>query len=569
VEDYGLNERIDPLYYRSVYESMVGGERSGILLLAGAVSLVVLVACANVANLLLARSFNRRAEISMRAALGASRSRLVRQLLAESGVLALCGGTLGVLAALGGLPALLSLAPLYFAPARNIDIDLRVLGFALLLSLLTSVLFGLAPATMIRDFDLKESLAGAGAGTSGTRRGRRVLNALVVAEIALALVLLVGTGLFVRTFLELRPTSPGFDPDAKLVFELRPPQQRYPDAASLRHFYDTVLAELRALPGADAGAAISTPPLVGMVWPRPAVPEGTNPASEGLPTIWFETASANYHEFMDIAIRRGRGLEDRPTGLPEMVISERAARSLWPEGDPLGKRVTLPDPFQEGANQDFVVVGVAADTRRLGGSTVPRPTVWVRYQDAIAPGSGISRLTFLVQARGRPEELAGSIRELIARLDPELPVLDLQTMDQILYDSTGSPRFYMVLMSTFGGIAILLAAVGFYGVMAYAVGRRTHELGVRVALGASTARIRWMVVRQGALITTIGIGLGLAGCVALAGVLESFLYGISPTDPLTYGVLVVVVAVVGLLACYVPARRATRVDPSIALRDHP
>jgi putative ABC transport system permease protein len=195
--------------------------------------------------------------------------------------------------------------------------------------------------------------------------------------------------------------------------------------------------------------------------------------------------------------------------------------------------------------------------------------VWVRYQDAIAPGSGISRLTFLVQARGRPEELAGSIRELIARLDPELPVLNLQTMDQILYDSTGSPRFYMVLMSTFGGIAILLAAVGFYGVMAYAVGRRTHELGVRVALGASTARIRWMVVRQGALITTIGIGLGLAGCVALAGVLESFLYGISPTDPLTYGVLVVVVAVVGLLACYVPARRATRVDPSIALRDHP
>jgi putative ABC transport system permease protein len=192
--------------------------------------------------------------------------------------------------------------------------------------------------------------------------------------------------------------------------------------------------------------------------------------------------------------------------------------------------------------------------------------VWVRYQDAIAPGSGISRLTFLVQARGRPEELAGSIRELIARLDPELPVLNLQTMDQILYDSTGSPRFYMVLMSTFGGIAILLAAIGFYGVMSYAVGRRAHELAVRVALGASTARLRWMVVRQGVMITAIGIALGLAGCLALTRVVESFLYGTSPTDPLTYGLLVTIVAAVGLAACYVPARRATRVDPLTALR---
>jgi len=543
-----------PLYYRSLYEITVGGERPGLLLLAGAVALVMMIACANVANLLLARSLGRGAEISMRAALGAGRGRLVRQLLAEGGLLGLCGGTCGVVAATWALPVLLALSP--FAE-DNVRIDLRVLGFALLLSLITSVLFGLAPAALIRDANLKASMRGATGRAAGSRGGRRLLNALVVAEIALALVLLVGAGLFVRTFLALRPTAPGFDPRGKLTFWLRPPESRYTNPASRARFYELVLAELRGIPGVESGATTDLP-LTGMVDSALVVPEGQDPAAAEPLTVWLQGVSANYHELMDIAILRGRGLRGTSSGPPEIVLSEEASRLLWPDGEPLGKRLTLTDG---GTDTGFLVVGVAADIRWLPSDLWQRPLAWI----AIAQKPAFA-MSFVVQTGVPPEELAAPVRTLIARLDPELPVLGLRTMDRIVYDSMQRRRFTMSLMGAFGGIAILLAAIGFYGVMSYAVGRRTHELGVRVALGASMGRIRWMVVRQGAVIIVIGIGFGLAGCLALTRVVESFLYGISPTDPATYVTLVTLVAAVGLAACYVPARRATRVDPLTALR---
>jgi ABC-type antimicrobial peptide transport system permease subunit len=263
---------------------------------------------------------------------------------------------------------------------------------------------------------------------------------------------------------------------------------------------------------------------------------------------------------MDITLVRGRPLSpSRAAAAGEIVISETAARSVFPDTDPLGKRVTIRGYWGEA---DYVVVGIGADTRRIGNSKESYPTAWIDFRSGEDDG-----MTFLVEARGRPQELAGPVRELIAEIDPLLPIQRVQTMADLVYESAELPRFYMVLMSVFGGIAIVLALIGFYGMMAFSIARRTRELGVRVALGASPAALRRMVLRQGAGVVAVGIGIGLAGCLAVTRLLESFLYGLSPTDPLTYGALTAFVAAVGLLACYIPARRATRVDPLTALRE--
>ncbi|HEX9699937.1 MAG TPA: FtsX-like permease family protein, partial [Acidobacteriota bacterium] len=292
--------------------------------------------------------------------------------------------------------------------------------------------------------------------------------------------------------------------------------------------------------------------------------------NENPPTVWLEFASANYHAVMDIAVLRGRALRSPAEGAPEIVLSETAARSLFPDGDPLGKRVSPQLPqgtlgeyvADRRVDEHHVVVGVAADTLRQPGSKRPRPTVWIDFLSGGSP-----RMTFLLQARGRPQDLAGPAREIVAEIDPSMPIDHLRTMDDVVYESANGPRFYMTLMGVFGTIAVLLAVIGFYGLMAFSVGRRTRELGVRVALGASPSVIRRMVLRQGSLIVGVGIALGLAGCFAVSRLLESFLYGVSPTDPLTYASLTALIAAVGLAASYVPARRATRIDPLTALRE--
>jgi putative ABC transport system permease protein len=558
--DLDLPESRPPIYYRTLYEQVVGYDRDGILLLSGAVALVLLIAAANVANLSLARALSRREEFSVRTALGAGRGRLLRQLLTENGLLGLVGGLCGTLVAACGVPALLALSPAYFSRADNIGIDPRVLAFTLAVSLLVGLAAGLAPIAFARRTNAERAMTGAGARAGESRAGRRLLTAMVVGEVALSLMLLVATGLLVRAFLGIRPSSPGFDPSAKLVFEIRPAASRYPDAPARARLYERVLAELRALPGVEGAAAISSPPLVGMVTPATAIPEGMSPESDELPTVWVENASANYHALMDIALVRGRPLSSSPAAAAgEIVISERAAASLFPDGDALGKRVTSRSFAGEAG---YVVVGIGADTRRLGNSRRPRPTVWVDLRSGAD-----NRMTFLIKsAAGRPQDLAGPVRELIAGLDARLPIEYMQTMDDLVYESASLPRFYMVLMGVFGSIAILLALIGFYGMMSFSIGRRTRELGVRVALGASPAAIRRMVLRQGTVVVAIGIAVGLGGCLAVTRLLESFLYGLDPTDPLTYGALTAFVAVVGLLACYVPARRATRVDPLTALR---
>lgn len=542
-----------------LHDASTAGSRPGLVLLAGAVALVLAIACANVANLLLARSLVRRREIAVRAALGASRGRLVRQLLTESSLLAALGGALGVLLAWRALPALVALIPFYVPRTDNIGVDLRVLGFALAASLATGVLFGLAPAAFARHAQPGPGMA-AGDGRAGdTSAARRTLNGLVVTEVALALVLVAGTGMLLRTFVTLQPSAPGFDARGKLTFELRPPQSRYADPAALAAFYQRTLDGLRSLPGAEDAAAITVLPFVRIAYVVDAVPEGLDPAAAELPRIWYERASANYFDLMGIPMLRGRSFAPAGDDDAVAVISQAAARVLWPGQDPLGRRLSV--KIRSG-DRDYIVVGIAGDTRSDGAHTEARATVWVPFQ-----AHPHDRMTFVVQASGEPAALTPAIHELTAEIDAELPVHRVRTMEEILYDSVGPQRFYMTLMSAFGGIALVLAAVGFYGVMSYAVGRRGHELGIRLALGAAPGSLQRMVLREGLVSSSVGVAIGLLGALAFTRLLESRISDVQPLAMIDLVSTVALVIAVGIVATWVPARRATRVDPLITLRE--
>jgi len=543
--------------YLTLYERVVSADRDGILLLSGAVCFVLLIACSNVANLLMARSLARAGEIAVRAALGAGQGRLARQMLTESALLSLLGGGLGLLLAATSLPILLRMLPRYFARAENIHVDLRVALFAAAVSVSTGLLFGMAPVAFARRADLARTMGADGLRSGSSRLRQRLLQGLVVLEVAMSLVLLIGTGMMLHAFFELLPTDPGFDARGKLAFEVRLPDRRYPDDRAKVAFHARALRELRALPGVTAATTISSAPMVGMVWVIEAVPEGMDPASEDLPNVWLERIAPDYHDVLAIPIVRGRPLSDRPPdGLPEMVISEEAARRMWPDGDALGKTLSVRAP-----EATFLVVGVAADTRRLGLDLRARPIVWARYRDVPE-----DRVTFIASAAGPPGALANEVGALVRRLDPELPIFDLQTMDDLLSESVSLPRLYLSVLGAFGGVAILLAAFGFYGVMSYVVGQRARELGVRLALGATPAGMLRLVMTQGLVITLVGVALGIAGALALTRVLESVMFGFSAVDPPIYAALAIVVIAVGLAASAMPARRAMRADPLDTLR---
>jgi predicted permease len=547
---------------QTLHDMFVESSRPALMLLAGAVGLVLLIACANVANLLLARSLVRRGEIAVRSALGASRGRVVRQLLTESALLASAGGALGVGLAWWSVPVLVSLVPSYVPRAENVAVDLRVLSFALAASLATGLLFGLAPAVVTRRGTAGAAIAGGDGRASDSRAARRMLDGLVVIEVALALVLVAGTGLLVRTFLTLRPSAPGFDPRGKLTFELRPPESRYPDPAALAGLYERTLEELRTLPGAAAAAAVTVPPFVRILYAADAIPEGRGAGAEPL-RISYQRASTDYFDVMGIPLLRGGSFAESDGdpaagGATAAVVNQDVARRLWPEENPLGKPLRL--KFFTG-ERDYIVVGVAADVRSDAARTGPFPTVWAPFR-----ADPSDRMSFVVQARERPEGLIPAVRDLIRRLDAELPVDRVRTMEEILYESVGSHRFYTTLMSAFGGIALLLAAIGFYGVMSYTVSRRTRELGVRLALGASPATLLAMVLRKGLATLVLGVAIGLGGAIAFTRLLEARIYGMQPAGLLMLPALIVLVVAVGMAASYVPARRATRVDPLTALR---
>ncbi len=552
----GVGVRIVPLQ-----KELVGDERSQWLMLLGAAFFVLLIACANIASLLLAQASARASEMAIRAALGASRWRLTRQVLSESVLLALLGGGLGVLVAVWGAKALLAASPDGQASWAHFGIDRAALGFTLLLSLLVGVGFGLAPALQFSRPALSDALKEGSRGTS--RRGAQQLRgALVVAEIALSLALLAGGGLLIRSLWRLQQVNPGFDSKRLVTMQLTLPRPKYPVGEQQAQFFERMLEQVAALPGVKAAAVTSELPFTGedsassfQIIGRPPLPRGQT-IDTGRRTV-----SANYFPALGIRLMRGRSFDQRDSAsAPRVVIiNEAMARKFWPGEDPLGQRIRFNSSTQ------YEIVGVVGDVKhsRLQGEGGP---------EAYTHHLQIPSLTMDLAVRAGDQagrDYAGmiaGIRRAVREADPEQPVYNIRTMEQRLSHSIAPQRFITQLLGLFATLAMILAAVGIYGVMSYAVLRRSREFGVRMALGARAYDVLSLVIRQGMKLALAGVAIGLVAGLALTQLLKDLLFGVRATDPLTFAAIALLLIGVALLACYIPARRATKLDPMTVLR---
>ena len=548
--------------------------RTPLLVLFGAIAFVLLIACVNVANLLTSRASSRRQEIAIRTALGASTGRIFSQLLTESLILGLLGGALGLLFADWALGALLALAPANLPRVNDIFLDRWALGFTLLASLLTGILFGVAPALQTTKVDLNNSLK-ENAGRSGTgAAGRRLGNALVVAEIALSLVLLAGAGLLIETFANLLRTSPGFDARNLLVLETWTTGQKFaplPDnatpaqensrAAAIARFYGAILEKVQAIPGVQSAAVVGEGlPLdyggnVG-VW---LASEGEDKAT----SMDFRTVTQDYFRTLRIPLVKGRTFTqaDSSTAAGVAIVNQAFVREKFPNANPIGQGIVA-------GGTPCQIVGVVSDVKSSLGEPVP-PTVFIPLGQDPGEIQGFQAwfpVAIVVRTGPSPLSLSQSLEEAVHAADPDLPTGHIQSMEQILSASLAFNKFLMTLMSVFAGLALVLAAVGIYGVMAYSVSQRTHEIGIRMALGARPGEILRMIIGQGMLITLCGLVLGLGGALAATRLLSDALFGVKPTDPLTFSIGIAVLAAIAFLACFIPARRAATVDPLISLR---
>jgi putative ABC transport system permease protein len=544
-----------------LHERLVGDVRTALWVLTGVVGFLLLIACANVANLLLVRAASRRQEIAVRTALGAGRLRLVRQFLSESVLLALAGGALGLLFAMWGIDVLLALGPSNMPRLDEVGLDGKVLAFTLLVSLATGVVFGLLPALYATGSDLTEALKeGSRSSTAGVG-GRRVRNSLVVAEMAIAVVMLTGAGLMIRSFARLQEVDPGFKPERIMSVNLALPGSKYKESPQLTAFFEQLLGRVSALPGVESAAAVSALPLGGggdvlafVVEGRPA------PPPEQVLDAEYRVVTPDYFATMGIPLARGEGITARhAAGSPAVVVvNETMAHRHWPGEDPIGKRINLGNPETAPWR---TVIGVVRDIRHEGLDKVPYPQMYSPY--AQFPRRS---MTLVARAAADPLGLAPGVRREVAALDKDLPLYNVRTMEQVVAESVARQRFTMLLIAVFAGVGLLLASVGIYGVISYTVSQRRHELSVRLALGAQARDIVRMVVGQGMLLALGGIGAGLAAAFLLTRVMASLLYGVSATDPLTFALVPLALAGVALLASLIPARRATRVDPAGALR---
>jgi predicted permease len=544
-------------------DQLVGNVRPALLVLLGAVGLVLLIACANVANLLLSRAAAREKEIALRTALGASRLRVVRQLLTESLLLSLLGSLTGLLVAWWGIKALAAISPRDVANLQGVGLNLTVLGWTLAISLLTAAVFGLAPALEAARVDLNDALkeGSKGAGGQGTRGGR-LRGALVVTEVALALVLLVSAGLLLKSFDRLRHVDVGFDTENVLTMALRLPGGKYREDQQLITFFRQATERIRAVPGVRAAGVVNFLPLHGGIGARTVYTvEGrpVPPPEQALGTL-VRVSDAGYFGAMGVPLLRGRNFTELEESEARHVvlISESMARQHFPGEDPIGKRITVPMSEKPVPTE---IVGIVGDVRYESLTDEAQPAVYFPPVELPYPF-----MTFVVRTAGDPAEMAPAVRRELGAIDPEQPVSDVQTLKQVMADTVGRARFNTLLLGLFAGLATLLAAVGIFGVMNYSVALRTRELGLRMALGAQPSRVLLLVLRQGVVLTLIGIGIGLCGALALTRLMSSLLYGVEATDPATFAAIVLLLAVVSLIACYIPARRATRIDPLIALR---
>jgi predicted permease len=546
---------------RPLHTQVVGNTQSLLLILLGAVGVLLLIACVNVANLLLARATTRSREIAVRTALGASRARVVRQLLTEGLLLAVCGGVAGMLLARWLLPVLIALSPANIPRLDEVRIDWLVLGFTLLLSLCASVLFGLAPALTASRVNLNETLKAAGQRTAGLPQ-RRWADGLIVAEVALTFVLLVAAGLCLRSLARMQAVDPGFRLSQVTAFEMMLPTKKYSSHQSRISFFEQLLAQLNATPGVEAAAAISILPLSGMDSGEGVTVEGNVSTNrEEAPIVERREITSDYFKALSVPLLKGRVFtaQDHADAPLVLVVSETFARQMLPNKDPLGIRVRLGRAGNQ--NPWRTIVGVVGDVRSSSLTAVTKPQFYLPHTQWNRSGLTVVMKSPLAQA-----ELIAAAKASVKALDPALPLTKIQTMENVLHTATVRPRFGALLLALFAGLALLLALIGIYGSVAWAVGQRTPEIGLRLALGATPLDLLRLVIGQGLKPVLFGLAFGLAGAFTLTRLLSGLLFGVSVTDPATFIAITSSLLIVALLACYLPARRATKVDPLIALR---
>jgi putative ABC transport system permease protein len=531
----------------------------------------LLIACANVSHMLLARSSARRRESALRSALGARRWDLLRQFLTEGLILALLGGAAGVLLAMWGVRALLALAPTVIPRVESVGVDGWVLLFALSISLLTGLIFGLAPALSGADVNLSDALKKSERGSSEAPGRRRWRGLLVGSEFALAVVLLAGAGLMIRTFLALQHVDPGFDPHNVLSMVVGVSGTEEGTTGHTANFYRQVLQRISAVPGVKFASAINHLPLAGDQWGLPFHIEGRPPERPGERSgATYRVVFPGYFRTMQIPILRGRdvGDADNLSTPGVVVINDYFARQHFPGEDPIGKRITLDDPARNPAW--LTVVGIVKNTARSSWVDPPEEEVFLPYLQARDylenPAPPFAYFTLVVRTVGDPAVVAPAIRAEVHSLDRNVPVSDVQTMERVVAEATGQSRFYLILLGTFAVVALVLAGVGIYGVMSYSVSRRSREIGIRMALGAERREVVRMVIWQGMLSAVIGLAVGLVAAFGLTRLLGDLLYSVKPADPVTLIIASVALALVAFGASYIPARRAAKVDPMVALR---
>jgi putative ABC transport system permease protein len=546
----------------TLQDEVVGNARLFLLMLLGVVGFVLLIACANIANLWLARATTRQREVAIRKALGASRTRLVRQFLTESVMLAVVGGGLGLMLAMWGVRLLIAASPRGIPRLSEAGLDVRVLGFTLGVSLLTGLLFGLVPALQSSGVELSESMKESSKSATNSSARQRLRGFLVVCEVALALVLLIGAGLLIKSFWRLLDVDPGFNRENVLTMQMALPPSRYTDAKEKANFYGQLLERVKALPGIESASITTALPLSGSTFGGPFSIEGRPLDMTGKPVhAYVRTIAPDYFKVMGIRLSRGRDFsaEDTDKSVPVVIINEAFARGFFATGEAVGQRIKLGAP---GSPRPWMLIaGIVNDVKSDGLDAEATPEMYVPYSQNTA-----STMTLVARTVSNPARSVAAVRSAVQAIDENQPVYNIRTMEQLLNASIAQRRLNMMMLGAFALIALLLATSGIFGLMAYTVAQRTHEIGIRMALGAQRGDILRLIFGQGMSLTMIGLGLGLVAAFVLTRLMSGLLFGVSATDPLTFLSIALLLAVVALIACYIPARRAMKVDPMIALR---
>jgi putative ABC transport system permease protein len=543
-------------------DRIVRGIRPALLILLGAVSLVLLVACVNVANLLLARANGRTREVAVRAAVGAGRGRLVQQFLAESVVLGLVGALAGLGVAYWSTRALVALGPASIPRLSEVGIDWRVLGFTVAIAVVTSVLFGLVPALATTGHAIARFVSTAGRGAIG-HGGTRIRKTLVVCEMALAVILLVGAGLLIRSYQQISVVNPGFSPDHVLTFTIGLPEAKYKTSAAAGQFVQEFVERLAARPGVDAAAVVFGLPLDDNFAASSSFTRPGEVDSADSPSVGMRIVTPGYFKALQIPLRAGRLFDEHDDAIgPEVVvINEEAARRYWPDQNPIGQRLHLGVRLAEARSGQKTIVGVVGDVKWNGLDGTAPPEVYLPHKQ-----HPVDNMTVVVRTAGDPTAFVPVARADLASLDRELPIAALRTMDEVVGRSITQRRFMMVLLAAFAMVAVLLAAIGVYGVLAYVVSQRTQEIGLRLAIGAAPDDVVRLFLREGVALSAVGLSVGLVGALAAGRALTTLLFGVTATDPITFAVVAGALGLAALCASYLPARRAATVDPMTALR---